>query len=302
MSSVAPTKNGTPVAGRQAEPIDPVFRQIRDLLYGVSGVYQPEDKLPLLVDSCCRRMREIKVLRSGEYWNHLTAHPCRDSEMRQLLNEITTGDAYFFRNKAQVDALRKTIFPELTAAKSEPSSKGLRIWSAGCSTGEDVYSIAISALEESDGLLQGWQVEIIATDVNDRKLEFANDAVYEPSCLHEMPELAWRKYFGPAGEGKVQVSPVVKQLVRFSHLDMTDESAFSLMKDVDIIFCRNVLAGLDGSSKSSVIDNLFDSLKDGGFLFLGACESLLRLNNHFRLVHFPGTVAYWKPPFGSVLR
>jgi chemotaxis protein methyltransferase CheR len=117
-----------------------------------------------------------------------------------------------------------------------------------------------------------------------------------------MPEALRRTYFTPAADGKSQICAAARELVQFGRLDLKEESASLHTGDVDVIFCRNVLVHMDGASKSAVIERFVDSLKDGGFLFLGACESLLRLNNHFRVVHFPGAIAYWKLPFGSILR
>ena len=133
--------------------------------------YQLEEKLYLLVDGCGRRMKELEVKTPREYWDRLTAHASRDAELRQLLNELTIGETCLFRSQPQLDALRKVILPELAAEKIKQVTKRLRIWSAGCSTGEESYTLAMNMLEETEGLLKGWTVEILATDLNDRSVE-----------------------------------------------------------------------------------------------------------------------------------
>ena len=123
--------------GTAREPVDPVYRQIRDLVYKVSGIYKTEEKLYLLAVGCDRRMKQLNSKSPREYWDHLTAHPSRDGEMRQLLNEITIGETCLFRSQPQIDALRKVILPEIVADKTKQITKRLRIWSAGCSTGRN---------------------------------------------------------------------------------------------------------------------------------------------------------------------
>ena len=280
---------------KSAAPLDPVFRQIRDLIYKVSGIYKQEEKLYLLVAGCERRMKQIAVKTAREYWDHLTANPNRDGEMRQLLNEITIGETCLFRSQPQLDALRKVILPDMTADKTRQITRRLRIWSAGCSTGEEAYTLAMNALEETAGLLKGWTIEILATDLNDRSIETANAGIYGDYALRSTPEYFKRKYFVQVDDKKLQVRPEVKKLVNFSRLNLQDDSRMLFMKSMDLVFCCNVLIYFDGASKSKVVNHFFTNLNFGGYFFLGTSESLLNLNDKFQLVHFPGAIAYWKP-------
>ncbi len=280
-------------------PVDPVYRQIRDLVYKVSGIYKAEEKLYLLAAGCERRMRQLGTKSPREYWDHLTAHPSRDGELRQLLNEITIGETCLFRSQPQLDALRRVILPEIVAEKTKQITKRLRIWSAGCSTGEESYTLAMNMLEESVLLLKGWTVEILATDLNDRSVETAKAGIYGDYALRCTPDLFKRKYFSEVEEKKLQVRPEVKKLITFSRLNLQDDSRMLFMKGMDLIFCCNVLIYFDGPSKSKVIDHYFSNLNFGGYFFLGTSESLLNLNDKFHLVHFPGAIAYWKPSLKS---
>lgn len=288
-----------PIVANGQATVDPVYRQIRDLVYKVSGIYKSEEKLYLLSGGCERRMRALGVKTPRAYWEHLTADPSRDGELRQLLNEITIGETCFFRSQPQLDAVRKVILPEIAADKTRQITKRLRIWSAGCSTGEEAYTLAMNMLEESVGLLQGWTVEILATDLNDRSIEAANAGIYGDYALRCTPEYFKRKYFSPVDEKKLQARPEVKKLVSFSRLNLQDDSRMLFMKSMDLIFCCNVLIYFDGPSKSKVINHFFTNLNYGGYFFLGVSESLLNLNDKFRLVHFPGAIAYWKPSLKS---
>src|SRR5271169_4836224 len=207
---------------RVAEAVDPVFRQIRDLVYKVSGIYKAEEKIYLLADGCGRRMKQLGARNPREYWDHLTANPNRDGELRQLLNEITIGETCLFRSQPQLDALRKVILPEIIAEKTKQITKRLRIWSAGCSTGEESYTLAMNLLEERDRSLQGWTIEILATDLNDRSVESAKAGIYGDYALRNTSDYYKRKYFSTVDGKKLEVQPEVKELITFSRLNLQD--------------------------------------------------------------------------------
>jgi len=296
---------GAPIAGSSLAPIkasatfDPIFRQIRDLVYKASGIFQLDEKLYLLADGCGRRMKQLAVCTTRGYWDLLNTPSSHDAELRQLLNEITIGETCLFRSQPQLDALRKVILPEITTEKAKQISKRLRIWSAGCSTGEESYTLAMNMLEESDRLLKGWTVEILATDLNDRSVETAKAGIYGDYALRNTSDYYKRKYFSIIDEKKLQARPEVKKLITFSRLNLQDDSKMLFMKGIDLIFCCNVLIYFDRPSKSKVISHYFTNLNFGGYFFLGTSESLLKLNDQFHLVHFPGTIAYWKPSLKS---
>lgn len=297
MSATQPALAAAGMAKSNA--VDPVYRQIRDLVYKVSGIYQLEEKLYLLADGCGRRMRQLELKTPREYWERLTAHANRDAEMRSLLNEITIGETSLFRSQPQMDAVRQVILPELVAERTRQITKRLRIWSAGCSTGEEAYTLAMTMLEQKDGMLKGWTVEILATDLNDRSIETAKAGVYGDYALRSTTEFFKRKYFVAIDEKRLEVRPEVKKLVSFSRLNLQDDSKMLFMKGLDLIFCCNVLIYFDGPSKSKVVEHFFSNLNFGGYFFLGTSESLLKLNDQFHLIHFPGAIAYWKPSLKS---
>lgn len=281
---------------KSAAPIDPVYRQVRDLIYKVSGIYKADEKLYLLIAACDRRMKQLGSASLRDYWQKLSFHSNGDGELRELLNEVTIGETCLFRSPPQLDALRKVILPEMTAEKARQITRRLRIWSAGCSTGEESYTLAMNMLEECSATLKGWTVEIVATDLNDRSIETANAGIYGDYALRATPEYYKQKYFIPVADKKLQVKPEVKKLVQFSRLNLQDDSRVLFMKSMDLIFCCNVLIYFDGPSKSKVVEHFFSNLNPGGYFFLGTSESLLNMNDKFRLVHFPGAIGYWKPP------
>ncbi len=299
MNTAVPSVAVKPSASKFSAPMDPVYLQIRDLIYKVSGIFQLEEKLYLLADGCGRRMKELQIQNARDYAKYLNSNINRDAEMRQLLNEITIGETSLFRSQPQLDALRKVILPEIIAAKSTQVNKRLRIWSAGCSTGEEPYTLAMNLLEEGERSLKGWTIEILATDLNDRSVETAKAGIYGDYALRNTTEYFKRKYFVPANDKKLQAGPAIKKLITFSRLNLQDEAKVLFMKGMDLIFCCNVLIYFDVASKSKVVQNFHKNLNYGGYFFLGTSESLMNLNTEFHLVHFPGTIGYWKPPLNG---
>lgn len=281
------------VAHGTTGPPDPELVRIRDLIYQVAGIFHPDNKLRLLQDRCGRRMKELKVPSLREYFECLTARPLRQAELMALLNEITIGETCFFRNQPQLDALRKIVLPNILQAKSKQPFRKIRMWSAGCSTGEEPYTLRILQLEEAANQLKDWSVEILATDLNERSLAHAKAALYGTYSTRNLTPLYRQKYFLPNGE-QLQVNPRARSNINFSRLNLSDDARMTFMKSMDVIFCCNVLIYFDLASKRRVIQHFFNNLLPHGYLFLGHSESLYGVSDDFRLVHLPGATAYVK--------
>jgi chemotaxis protein methyltransferase CheR len=274
-------------------PPDPELVRIRDLIYQVAGIFHPDNKLRLLLDRCGRRMKELKTQSLHEYFECLTVRPIRQAELVALLNEITIGETCFFRNQPQLDAVRQIVIPNVLEAKSKLPLKRLRIWSAGCSTGEEPYTLSMMLMEEAHTRLKDWTIEILATDLNERSLSHAKNAVYGSYSTRNLTPYYRQKYFAPAGE-QLQVQPTVRGSIAFSRLNLSDDARMTFMKSLDIIFCCNVLIYFDLSSKRRVIQHFYNNLLSHGYLLLGHSESLYGVSEDFKLVHLPGSTAYVK--------
>jgi chemotaxis protein methyltransferase CheR len=282
-------------------PPEPELVRIRELIYRVAGIFHPDNKLRLLRERCGRRMKTLGVQTLRQYFECLTVGPIRQGELIALLNEITIGETCFLRNTAQLDALRRIVIPNVLAAKAKGPQRRLRIWSAGCSTGEEPYALRMSLLDQAEGQLAGWVVEIVATDLNQRSLAHAKAALYGKYSTRNLTPIHQQKYFLPFGD-QLRVNPMVRANVTFSRLNLSDDARMALMRNIDIIFCCNVLIYFDLTSKQRVIRHFFNNLLPHGYLFLGPAESLFGVSQDFRLVHLPGTTAYVKgessPPEG----
>lgn len=274
-------------------PPDPELVRIRDLVYQVAGIFHPENKLRLLLDRCSRRMKELQMPTLHEYFECLTIRPMRQVELIALLNEITIGETCFFRNQPQLNALRQVVIPKILEAKSNLPLRRLRIWSAGCSTGEEPYTLNMLLLEEAHGRLKDWTIEILATDLNENSLAHAKTAIYGAYSTRNLTPHYRQKYFIPAGE-QLQVQPEVRRAINFSRLNLSDDSRMTFMKGLDIIFCCNVLIYFDLVSKRRVIQHFYNNLLPHGYLFLGHSESLYGVSDEFRLIHLPAATAYVK--------
>jgi chemotaxis protein methyltransferase CheR len=287
--SAAPAQSPFALTG----PPDPELVRIRDLIYQVAGIFHPDNKLRLLQDRIGRRMKELKTQSLREYFECLTIKPARQTEMVALLNEITIGETCFFRNQPQLDALRQIVLPKILEAKTKLALRRLRIWSAGCSTGEEPYTLSMMMLEEAHGRLKDWTIEILATDLNERSLTHAKNGVYGTYSTRNLTPQIRQKYFVPTGD-QLQVQPVVRPSINFSRLNLSDDARMTFMKSLDVVFCCNVLIYFDLASKRRVIQHFYNDLLPHGYLFLGHSESLYGVSDDFRLVHLPGATAYVK--------
>ena len=279
--------------GRPEGPPDPSLVQIRDLVYQVAGIFQPDNKLRFLEDRCVKRMQAVGVKSFREYYECLTIKPIRQAELISLLNEITVGETCFFRNQPQLDAIRNLVIPRIVEARAKMALRHLRIWSAGCSTGEEPYTLAMMMTEEIVGRMKGWTFEITATDLNERSVAHAKQGIYGNYSTRNLTQYFRQKYFTPRGE-LLQVNSEMKSCISFQRLNLLDDSRMAFMKGIDLVMCCNVLIYFDAMSKKRVIQHFYNNLLPHGYLFLGHSESLYGVTDDFQLVHLPSATAYVK--------
>ncbi len=187
----------------------------------------------------------------------------------------------------------RSSFPKIIEAKANLPLRTMRIWSAGCSTGEEPYTLNMLLLEEGQSRLKDWSIEILATDLNERSLAHARNAIYGSYSTRNLTPYYRQKYFTPAGE-QLQVQPAARNSINFSRLNLSDDGRMTFMKGLDVVFCCNVLIYFDLASKRRVIQHFYNNLLPHGYLFLGHSESLYGVSDDFRLVHLPGATAYIK--------
>ena len=267
-----------------------VFRLIRDFVRDYCGIYFDDDSRYLLEKRLSRRIRIHHFSNFREYYRYLLYNKNRDEELAAIIDIITVNETYFFREQNQLKAFSEEILPELK--KTNKDRKRLRIWSAGCSTGEEPYTLAMLILEK--GLFPDWHIEIFGSDINQRVLQVARTGAYRKNSFRTTEPHFLRKYF-KADEGSDRISDGVKQYVNFSHLNLLDPFKVKLVGKMDVVFCRNVLIYFDHPSRRKVIDMFYERLVDGGYLLLGHAESLINISTAFTLKHLKYDMVYQKP-------
>ena len=287
------TALATPWATRAGAPPSPQLVQIRDLIYQVAGIFQPDNKLRFLEDRCMKRMQALSVATLRDYFDCLTVKPIRQTELVSLLNEITIGETCFFRNQPQLDALRNVVLPHIVEARTKLALRHLRVWSAGCSTGEEPHTLSMLLMEELDGRLKGWTFEVMATDLNERSVTHAKQGLYGAYSTRNLTTYFKQKYFVASGDN-LQVNSEVKSHINFTRVNLLDDMRMSFLKGFDVVMCCNVLIYFDVVSKRRVIQHFYNNLLPHGYFFLGHSESLYGVSEDFRLVHLPSATAYVK--------
>ncbi len=249
------------------------FDYIRNIVYKESGIKLSEMKRALVQSRLLRRMRELGMHRYEEYCSFLRDN--YDDEIENLINCITTNKTEFFREREHFSILQRIVEQEL-------SHKNIVIWSAGCSTGEEAYSIAIVLLESNFKK----QFTIIATDIDTKVLHTAQNGIYPLEAVQTLDISLLKKYFLKGKDqyaGYAKVKNFLKEKISFQHLNLLDAN-YRLKEHFDIIFCRNVMIYFDKDVQSKVLKKFYEYLPKGGYLFLGYAEAIVNASLPFHYV------------------
>ena len=269
------------------------FALFQELLTETSGLFFEESRNQTLHLALWQRLQHRGYDSYREYYNLLKFHPEGRLEIRELLDLITIGETYFFRNKAQFDVLMRFVLPEIMQKKADSCNKSIRAWSAGCSGGDETYSIAMAMMEVVPSY-QDWRISILGTDINRNGLACAKEAVYGEKHIAHLPKEYLGKYF-KAGGSTYRLNAKVQELTQFEYHNLAkDPFIQERMQDLDILFCRNVIIYFDGQTTQRVIENFHNCLAQDGHLFLGHSETLWQITDKFERVEFPQTFIYKK--------
>ncbi len=271
---------------------DEEFHLFRDTIYSHCGIYFDEDSKYLLEKRLSRRLTALNLSSFRDYYHFLKYNRKKDQELMDIMDILTTNETYFFRESFQLKAFTDEILPELLQRKAARKDRTLRIWSAGCSTGEEPFTIAMLLREIKE--LQGWKIEIIGTDISQRVLQHARRGVYGKSSFRATDEQYIKRFFQEQ-DGGYRINDEVRELVTISHLNLFDTHRMVMLGRMDLIFCRNVIIYFDAAAKKQVVEAFHNSLYDGGYLLLGHSESLMNITTMFTLRHFKNDMIYQKP-------
>jgi chemotaxis protein methyltransferase CheR len=266
------------------------FRLLRDLIYDYCGIFFQDDVSYMLERRLNPRLRKLEMASFIEYYRYLRFHPQRRLEIEEIVELLTTNETYFFRESYQLKAFAEEILPELIERRAR--QRRLRIWSAGCSSGEEAYTIAMILREQPR--LAGWNLEVFGNDISRKMLQAARRGVYGKSSFRAIEPYYRDKYFTPADD-KLRIDSSLRSITSFGQLNLLDDEMLQLVGQVDVIFCRNVLIYFDQSARRRVVQTFYDKLRRRGYLLLGHSESLMSITTDFELVYLENDMVYRKP-------
>lgn len=270
------------------------FRLLRDLVNQHTGLYFDETSMFLFERRLGDRLAALKLPGFEEYYHLLRFDSRGAAELEEAVELLTTKETYFFRQDYQLRALCDELLPRL--AENNAVSRRLSIWSAGCASGEEAYTLAMVVHES--GLFEDWDVRIIGSDISRASIAKARHGAYRNNSFRvTTPEMRDR-YFVERSDG-FHVADFIKEKCHFGQLNLLDSTRAIGVGKVDIVMCRNVIIYFDTNSRTKVIDNLYERLLPGGYLLLGHAESLLNLSTAFELVHLKEDLVYRRPTTGG---
>jgi chemotaxis protein methyltransferase CheR len=270
---------------------DEEFAKFCEFFYRKTGIIFDVKKKYFVERRIADRMGAAGCSTFREYFSTLRFEAA-GLEMQRLVNHMTVNETYFFREDYQFKALVEGILPDLAARR--PRNKPIRIWSVPCSSGEEPYSLAIYILEHwADA--DRYDIEILASDIDSAILGEAMAGVYGERALQRLPPDVIRKYFVKHGERGYRISDDLRGSIDFSQGNVVDPRFMRMFRDIDVIFCRNMLIYFDDASRRQAIEAMYDCMPPGGYICLGHSESMSRISSLFRPRKYSDSIIYQKP-------
>ncbi len=270
-------------------PDDRALIALKDYIERETGLAYSSGRLFQFINRVSERIEAGKFEDIADYYDFVTGGLSGEGELEKLLERLVVRETSFFRNQPHFHTLREYVLPVIISNKKFAMQKELRLWSAGCATGQEPYSIAIAVLELL-GLDSGWKIQIFATDISREAVMRTEIGKYEKSEIKNIPGELLNKYFDK-GTDRYTAKQEVRKIVYPMYHNLTKEAPFY---GIDVIFCRNVLIYFAVPTIRRIAGYLHTALNDNGFLFLGHSESLYGITDRFRLVDFAGLLLYRK--------
>jgi chemotaxis protein methyltransferase CheR len=264
---------------------DTEYERISRLVYEQCGINLHDGKKALVKARLGKRLRDGNFKSFGDYYRYVTTDDGTD-ELISMIDSLSTNLTYFFREEGHFKKLRSIVNLMEKSSHKERTSRKLCVWSAGCSTGEEPYSLAMTIFECVNGL--SWNVKIMATDISTRVLRIADKGVFGKERLKNVPPAIMKKYFQMGFgncEGQFRIKKHIRDVVEFSRFNLMDMPPHNYR--FDIIFCRNVMIYFDKATQEALVNRFHHCLNRGGHIFIGHSESLTGLSHEFEYVE-PG--------------
>jgi chemotaxis protein methyltransferase CheR len=267
------------------------YSDLTDFIYKKSGIKFESKKMYFINKRVAKRVEEMKMLSVRDYLRYLKFKDTGE-ELQELMNLLTVNETYFFREFHTLECFAENCLPEICEEKAKNGDRTLNIWSAGCSSGEEPYTLAIIAKEMLDDSHR-WNINILASDIDEVVLDKGRNAKYDDRSVKDVPDEYYRKYFEQVG-GFHRPVKEIRDMVTFEHLNLSDRMAMRQNRGFDFVFCRNVLIYFDDISRKQVVDHFYIALNKGGYIFLGHSESVSRITTAFKMKRFGSSLVYYK--------
>lgn len=267
------------------------YAKFCEFFYRKTGILFQEGKKYYVERRIASRVLETGSESFRDYFT-MVRFQTSGEELQFLVNSLTVNETYFFREDYQFDALVRHILPALTRTKAR--KEPVRIWSIPCSSGEEPYSIAINILERWDQA-DSWNIEISASDIDSKILHAARTGLFSERSVSRVSAQLRAKYFTPKLNGDFQIRDELRDSIDFSLVNVIDPLHTHRFRDIDVIFCRNLLIYFDDAGRRDVVEMFFEALRPGGYICLGHSESMSRMSSLFLPKKFGETIVYQKP-------
>jgi chemotaxis protein methyltransferase CheR len=264
---------------------------LRDIFARASGFMLREDLKFIAERRLAPRLELLSLRDFTAYARYLRFDARGAEELETAIDLLVPHETYFFREPVQLRCFEKELMPRLLERNER--TRSLHVWSAGCSTGEEPYTLAM-LLSTLPGF-EGWDLDVLGTDLSRKALTAARKAEYGSMALRATTPDQQARFFEKLDGGRVRLLQKYREPVRFGQLNLLDAAAVAVLPRFDVIFCRNVLIYFDQATRRRVVDLFFDRLSDGGYLLLGHSENLLQFSTRFELVQLEGDLVYRRP-------
>jgi chemotaxis protein methyltransferase CheR len=261
---------------------DREFRQLRELVYERLGINLTEKKRSMLIGRLQKLLRTSGFKNFQDYYEYLV-NDSSMTAMTELINRVTTNYSFFYRGKSHFEYFVQVALPEVVESLNKRNSRDLRIWTAGCSTGEEPYML-IMLLREFFGNEYGlWDGGILATDISEKVLTFALQGIYPEERTKEVPVHLKNKYLKKLDDGQIKIKDSIKREVIFRKFNLKNNH-YPFKKPFQIIFCRNVMIYFDKHTRDALLRRFYENTESGGYLFIGHSETLGREQNLYKYI------------------
>jgi chemotaxis protein methyltransferase CheR len=261
---------------------DREFRQLRELVYERLGINLTEKKRSMLIGRLQKLLRTSGFKNFQDYYEYLVNDPSMKA-MTELINRVTTNYSFFYRGKSHFEYFVQTVLPEVVGSLKKRNSRDLRIWTAGCSTGEEPYMLAMLMREFFGNEYGLWDGGILATDISEKVLTFARQGIYPEERTKEVPVQLRNKYLKKLNDGQMAVNETIKNEVIFRKFNLKNKH-YPFKKPFQIIFCRNVMIYFDKQTRDTLLHRFYEKTEPGGYLFIGHSETLGREQTLYKYI------------------